>query len=74
MDTIDKLVEISSRLDHLENAAEWISKETIHSNNSASQTASLIQALSDDIREKIFELVQELETDLHELSEVVKFH
>jgi hypothetical protein len=74
MDTMDRLLQISSRLEHLENSAEWIAKDTIHTNNAASQTATLITALTDDIREKIYELVHELEQNIHEMAEAVKYH
>ena len=74
MKTLDRLVEISSRLEHLEGAAEWISKETIHSNNSASQTATLISALADDIREKVYALVHELEQNIEDIKDVIRFH
>jgi hypothetical protein len=61
MDTVDKIVNINSRLDHLESAAEWISRETVHSDNAVSQTSTLIQVLVDDIREKVFAVIRELE-------------
>ncbi|MBX7144417.1 MAG: hypothetical protein K1X79_08215 [Oligoflexia bacterium] len=62
MKTVNKLMEISSRLEHLESAAQWIAKETVHSDNTVSQTSTLIQTLADDIRERMLELVRELET------------
>ena len=62
MDTIDKLLHITSRLEHLENAAEWITKESVHSDNAISQTGTLTCVLADDIREKVYDLVRELET------------
>lgn len=61
MDTMDRLIEISSRIEHLENAAEWIAKETVHSDSGISQTGTLIYVLADEIREQIFELAQSLE-------------
>jgi len=61
MNTIDKLIDISSRLEHLENAAEWIAKESIHTDNGISQSSTLICVLTDEIREMIFELAHELE-------------
>jgi hypothetical protein len=61
METMNKLMEISSRIEHLENAAEWIAKETIHTDNSVSQTSTLICVLADDLREKVCQLVKELE-------------
>ncbi len=64
MKTTDMLVDISSRLEHLENAAEWIAKEAIHTDNAISQSGTLICVLADEVRERIFELVQELEERL----------
>jgi hypothetical protein len=61
MDTLNRLLEISSRIEHLENAAQWIAKETVHSDNGLSQTGTLICVLADDLREKICSLVKELE-------------
>jgi len=61
MDTVDKLLQISSRIEHLENIAEWIAKETIHTDNGVSQTGSLICVLADQIREAVFELCREFE-------------
>jgi len=62
MNTMNKLVEISSRIDHLENAAEWIARETVHTDNGVSQTGTLIMTLADDIRERLCELVKEMES------------
>lgn len=60
-DTINKLLEISSRIEHMENSAEWITRETVHSDNAVSQTGCLITVLADEIREKVCELVKTLE-------------
>lgn len=62
MQTIDKLLDITSRLEHIEHSAEWIARETVHADNSVSQTGTLIGVLADDIREKIYSLVKELES------------
>ena len=64
MKTTDQLLNISSRLEHLETAAEWIAKESVHSDNAISQSGTLICVLADEVRERIFELVQELEERL----------
>lgn len=61
MDTIKKLLDISSRIDHLEHSAEWIAKETVHTDNVVSQTGSLICVLAEELREKVCTLVRELE-------------
>ncbi len=64
MDTVDKIISINSRLEHLETAAQWISRETVHSDNAVSQTSTLIQVLVDDVREKIFAVIRELEAQV----------
>ncbi|MGI6525749.1 MAG: hypothetical protein ACOX2O_10760 [Bdellovibrionota bacterium] len=61
MDTVTELLQISSRLEHLENAAEWITRETVHSDAAVSQTGTLITVLADELREKIYNLVHDLE-------------
>lgn len=61
MDTITKLLEITSRIEHLENAAEWIARETAQRDNTLSQTGTMIFVLADDIRQKVCDLVKELE-------------
>jgi hypothetical protein len=61
MNIFEKLLDISSRLDHLEQSAEWIAKETVHSDNGISQTGTLICVLADELREKIYALAKELE-------------
>ncbi len=61
MDTVEKLIEITSRIEHLETAAEWVAKETVHSDNGVSQTGTLICVLADEIRQKLFDLVKNLE-------------
>ncbi|MCB0318411.1 MAG: hypothetical protein KDD56_06615 [Bdellovibrionales bacterium] len=63
MNTLDKLLEISSRLEHLENAAEWITKETVHTDSGLSQTGTLICVLADELREMLYQLVHELEQE-----------
>ena len=74
MGTVEKLLNISNRLDHLEQAAEWIAKETVHSDNGVSQTGTLISVLADEIREKICLLVRELESDLREVLSAEKLN
>ena len=70
MDTINKLLEISSRIEHMEKSAEWITKETVHSDTAVSQTGCLIAVLADEIREKVCSLVKNLERKI----EVSGFH
>ena len=61
METLDRLMEITSRIEHLESAAEWITRETVHSDNALSQTGTLIGVLAEEIREKIYSLVKDME-------------
>ena len=61
MDTLAELLQISSRLEHLEHAAEWITRETVHTDNAVSQTGTLISVLADELRERVYNLVHELE-------------
>lgn len=68
MNSLAQVLEIASRLDHLATCAEWIARETVHTDNSISQTATLMSVLTEDIREKINNLVSELE-QIQELSE-----
>lgn len=70
MSTLDQLLEISSRLEHLENAAEWVAKETIHTDNGISQTGSLMCVLIDEVREAIYKLAKDVDT-LAEESETI---
>jgi hypothetical protein len=61
MNTLARILEISSRLDHLGNCADWLSRETVHVDNSLSQTGTLMTVLVEDIRERVNDLVTELE-------------
>jgi hypothetical protein len=70
MNTLSQILEIASRLDHLGTCAEWIARETVHTDNGISQTGTLISVLAEDIREKINTLIAELE----EISEAEPSH
>ena len=59
--TVEELAYISSRIDHLESAADWIARETVHNDSVVSQTATLIMTVADELREKMCELVSDLE-------------
>ena len=61
MQPLDKLLDITSRLEHIETSAEWIARESVHTDNSISQTGTLISVLVDDVRERVYSLVKELE-------------
>ena len=56
--SVDKLVDISNRLEQIENSAEWISREMLHSDTAISQTGSLICVIADDIMKKFCALVK----------------
>jgi hypothetical protein len=64
MDTIEKLQEISLRLDHLEASGEWLARSLVHQDNAASQTGTLVSVLADDIRGRLLDLVTELEKQI----------
>lgn len=70
MDTISRLSDIASRIDHLESVAEWIARETVHSDNTISQSSTLITVIADDLRERLCSLVKEIEQQ----REYDKFH
>ena len=61
MNSVHKLMEITSRIDQLEQSAEWITRETVHSDNSVSQASTLISVLAEDVRERVMQLVKEFE-------------
>jgi hypothetical protein len=61
METVNKLSDIASRIDHLESVAEWIARESVHRDNGVSQSATLITVLADELRERICTLVKDLE-------------
>jgi hypothetical protein len=63
MDTLAKLMDISSRLDHLESVAEWVARETVNCDGGVSQSGTLICVLADEVREAIFELAKNLEEE-----------
>lgn len=63
--SVDKLVDISNRLDQIEQSAEWISREMVHSDASISQAGALISVLAEDIREKVCNLVKSLEETIN---------
>lgn len=71
MDTVDRLMEITSRIEHLENAAEWIARETVHTDNTISQTSTLISVLAEDIKEKVYGLIRDLELAVQQETETI---
>ena len=61
MNTLPQVLEIASRLDHLGTCAEWIARETVHTDTAVSQTGTLISVLTEEIRDRINNLIAELE-------------
>ncbi len=64
MDSLEKLQEITLRLDHLEEAGDWLARALVHVDGAASHTGSLVTVLADDIRNRIIELISELEKEI----------
>ena len=62
-DTLNKIEDIRSRLDHLEEAGTWLARALVHADATASHTGTLVTVLAEDIREKFTALVAELEAD-----------
>ena len=63
MDSLLKLQEISLRLEQLESAGDWIARSLVHIDNVASHTGSLVTLLAEDVRERILNLVTEMEKE-----------
>lgn len=61
METVQKLQDLSSRIEHLQVLADWVTRETTHTDNAISQTATLITVLAEEIRERVYEVVRECE-------------
>jgi hypothetical protein len=59
---MNKFLDIASRIDHLSQTADWIARETVHTDNCLSQAATLVNVLSEDIRERMLCLLQEMES------------
>ena len=74
MDTVTRLQEISLRLDHLESAGEWLARVLVHSDSGASHTGTLVTVLAEELRERILELVTELESEIALNSKVEEVH
>ena len=62
MESVEKLQEISLRLDHMQAAGEWLARSLVHTDSAASHTGTLITVLTEDIRGRLLELITELET------------
>ena len=64
MNSLDKSHEITLRLDHLEEAGDWIARATVHNDAAASHTGTLVTVLADDLRQRVLDLVTELEKQI----------
>ena len=64
MKTVDKLQELSNRLDHLESVSLWIAETVGETDPAVSQSANLIETLAEDVRYRVMELVSELEKEI----------
>lgn len=69
--SLKEVLEIESRIEHLETLALWIAKETANVDQTISQTSTLISVVCEDIRERVIELVRNLEERIQEIEKVV---
>lgn len=63
MDSLSKLQEISLRLEQVESAGDWLARTLVHVDSAASHTGSLVSLLAEDIRERILNLITEIEQE-----------
>ncbi|MCS6893386.1 MAG: hypothetical protein NZO16_02280 [Deltaproteobacteria bacterium] len=70
--SIKELLEIESRLEHLENLALWMARETSATDQTLSQTSTLISVVVEDLRERILDLVKSLEEKIKEFEKVIQ--
>lgn len=64
MDSLDRLQEISMRLDHMQAAGDWLARSMVHLDSAASHTGTLITVLVEDVRSRLLELITELEKEI----------
>lgn len=64
MESLEKLQEISMRIDHLESAGDWLARSMANIDGAASHTGTLVTVLAEDIRARIMDLVTELEKQI----------
>lgn len=69
--SLKEVLEIESRIEHLETLALWIAKETASVDQTISQTSTLISVVCEDIRERVIELVRNLEERIQEIEKVI---
>jgi len=74
MNTVNRILEITSRIEHLETAAEWIARETVHTDNTISQTSTLICVIADELRERVCTLVKQMEAHMAEVEQRGPLH
>jgi len=73
MDVLEQLKAVSRRLEQMDQAGEWIARETVHSDNPVSQSGSLICALAADIQDKLDQVSREIEELITNLNQT-SFH
>ena len=61
VDSVDKLHDISLRLEQIESAGEWIARTLVHTDSGACQAGTLVSVLAEDVRQRLLDLVTELE-------------
>ena len=59
-----RLQELSLRLDQIESSAEWVSQVMEGKDTPLANTGTLISSLAEDIRNRMLELVTELEKQI----------
>jgi len=69
---MQSLIDIESRLEHLENLALWIARDSASIDPTLSQTGTLISVICEDVRERIFNLVKQLEEKIKEFEKVIQ--
>ena len=62
--SIERVQDISLRIEQLENTGEWLSRVVEGYDPSAAQAAVLITSLAEDIRARLLDLVTELEKQI----------
>ena len=72
--TVDKLEALSKKIELLLQSSDWITKETVHIDNSVAQTGTLINVLAQDIQEGVYSVVHELEQALVEWQTASHLH
>lgn len=65
MDTLKQIEDITSRIDQIVSAGDWIQQNNSETDEVSAQTGCLVSVLADDIRKRVFDLITELERQLY---------